>query len=195
MQDKINQKFWENRYNTKDTGWDLGSVSTPLKEYIDQLTNKSIRILIPGCGNGYEAEYLYKNGFVNVFIADYASEPIENFKKRVPEFPENQLLIKDFFEIEDKFDLILEQTFFCALDPILRKKYSEKMFALLNENGKLAGLLFDDPLNTDKPPFGGSKEEYLGYFDPYFIAKTFERCHNSIKPRADRELFMILLRK
>ena len=195
METKIDKEFWENRYSSKETGWDLGSISTPLKEYVDQLPNKNIRILIPGCGNGYEAEYLHQQGFQNVFIADYASEPLENFKKRVPSFPITHLLQTDFFEINEKFDLVLEQTFFCALDPKFRKNYAKKMNEILNPNGKLAGLLFDDKLNTDKPPFGGNKEEYLEYFTPYFQIKTFEACFNSIVPRKDRELFMILIKK
>ena len=82
MADEINQNFWENRYSENDTGWDLGYISLPLKEYIDQLKDKSIKILIPGCGNSYEAEYLFKNGFSNVFVVDYAKQPLENFKKR-----------------------------------------------------------------------------------------------------------------
>ena len=195
MQDDINQNYWEKRYTEKDTAWDLGYVSTPLKGYIDQLKDKSIKILIPGCGSSYEAEYLLKNGFTNVFVADYASQPLENLKKRVPEFPQQQLLHKDFFSIEDKFDLIIEQTFFCALDPSLRKDYAKKMDQLINKNGKLVGLLFINKPIEDKPPFGGTKEEYLTYFSPYFSIKTFEPCYNSIKPREGNELFMILEKK
>ena len=195
MHNEINQDFWENRYSENDTGWDIGSISTPLKAYIDQLNDKSIKILIPGCGNSYEAEYLLKNGFKNVFVADYVLQPLENLKKRIPEFPEGQLLHKDFFDLDEKFDLILEQTFFCALDPSLREKYVMKMLELLNDRGKLVGLLFNDKLNNTSPPFGGNKEEYLGYFQNYFIMKTFEASYNSIAPRAGRELFMILIKK
>jgi thiopurine S-methyltransferase len=57
-------KFWDELYNTGQTGWDIGYVSTPLKAYFDQLSNQSLEILIPGAGNAYEAEYLYKNGFL-----------------------------------------------------------------------------------------------------------------------------------
>ncbi len=192
MHSEINQNFWENRYSENDTGWDIGYISTPLKEYIDQLNDKTIKILIPGCGNSYEAEYLLTNGFKNVFVADYALQPLENIKKRIPEFPQQQLLHNDFFNIEDNFDLILEQTFFCALNPSLRNKYAEKMNQLLTKNGKLVGLLFTDKPISEKPPFGGNKEEYQNYFNPYFSFKAFEPCYNSIKPRAGRELFMIL---
>ncbi len=64
----MSKEFWENRWQTNKTGWDLGEISPPLLNYINQLTNKELKILIPGCGNAYEAEYLYANGFKNTFI-------------------------------------------------------------------------------------------------------------------------------
>ena len=56
---------WEKRYRESETGWDLGSISTPLKEYFDQLEDKEIKVLIPGCGNAHEASYLHELGFKN----------------------------------------------------------------------------------------------------------------------------------
>ena len=38
------------------------------------------------------------------------------------------------------------------------------MYNLLEINGKLVGVLFDAPLYKNRPPFGGSKQEYLLYF-------------------------------
>ena len=69
------------------------------------------------------------------------------------------------------------------------------MHDLLKEQGKLIGLLFDDYLNEDHPPFGGSKSEYEKYFEPYFNIKVFETAYNSINSRRGRELFMILIKK
>ena len=86
------ESFWKEMYNNGQTGWDIGSISTPLKTYFDQLAPKNIRILIPGCGNAYEAEYLFEKGFTNVFLADISNVPLKNFKKLVPSFPEDPLL-------------------------------------------------------------------------------------------------------
>lgn len=191
----LNKTYWENLYETKDTGWNIGDVSTPIKTYIDQLENKTLKILIPGAGNSYEAEYLWKNGFTNLYILDIAKQPLDNFKTRVPDFPKDQLLFKDFFSLEDTFDLIIEQTFFCALNPDLRSQYVNKMSQLIKPKGKLAGLLFDFPLSEDGPPFGGSKEEYISRFSNDFNLKTLEKSYNSIKPRADKELFFIFEKK
>ena len=82
---------------------------------------------------------------------------IDNIKKRIPEFPSSHLILGDFFEVDDAFDLIIEQTFFCALNPNLRENYAQKMHQLLKVKGTLAGLFFSVPLYTDRPPFGGNK--------------------------------------
>lgn len=192
-------KFWSERYNEERTGWDIGYPSTPLKEYIDQLENKELKILIPGAGNAYEAEYLFLQGFKNVFILDIAEQPLQAFSKRLPNFPKEQLIQANFFEHNALYDLILEQTFFCSFPPLpeTRALYAKHMSELLNSNGKLVGLWFNHPLTGDmeKRPFGGSIEEYTTYFDPYFDSKTFALSKNSIPPRQGNELFGIFSKK
>lgn len=192
------KEYWSKRYQDQNTGWDVGKPTTPLKNYIEQLKNKDQKILIPGAGNGYEAEYLFSKGFKNVFVLDIAKEPLEAFQKRAPGFPSKQILQSDFFKHDGNYDLILEQTFFCSFPPLpeTRKAYAKKVHELLNKNGKLVGLWFDFPLTDDmeKRPFGGSKEEYLSYFKPYFNIKTFEKCYNSIPPRMGSELFGVFER-
>jgi thiopurine S-methyltransferase len=96
----------------------------------------------------------------------------------------------DFFQLQDAFDLIIEQTFFCALDPTLREAYAQKMPCVLNPNGKLVGVMFDAPMNADRPPFGGKKEEYQVLFERYFSNVTIDACYNSIAPRAGKEVFV-----
>lgn len=186
--------YWQKRWEERQTGWDIGYPSPPLVDYAKGLEDPSLRILIPGCGNAYEAEELYRSGFKNTFVVDIAAGAFDSFKERFPDFPEENMILGDFFELSGPYDLILEQTFFCALDPTLRRAYAEKMYELLAPGGRLAGVLFDDLLFSDHPPFGGTKEEYLTYFSGLFEIEVFEKCNNSIKPREGREFF-IKLRK
>lgn len=186
----LGERFWEERYRTGRIGWDIGAPSTPLKEYIDQLDDRELRILIPGAGHAYEAEYAHRRGFRNVFVIDLTDAPYADLFKRCPDFPLDHLLVGDVFEHEGSYDRILEQTFFCALDPALRPRYVERMHRLLAPGGALVGVLFDDPLNADGPPFGGSQRIYEPLFKRHFPTVTFERCHNSIGPRAGRELWL-----
>ena len=39
----LNKEYWENRYKSDTANWDIGHISTPIKEYIDQLENKDIK--------------------------------------------------------------------------------------------------------------------------------------------------------
>ena len=192
---KAEENFWTQRYVQKHIGWDIGKPSTPLKNYIDQLQNKTLKILIPGAGNSYEAEYLYNNGFENVCVLDISELPLKALKKRAPDFPENQIIQDNFFLHEGCYDLVLEQTFFCSFPPTKenRTAYAKKMYNLIKPNGKLVGLWFNFPLTSDmeKRPFGDNKREYLSYLSPLFKVKSFNECHNSIPARLGNELFGI----
>lgn len=191
----LSSEMWTLRYHNDQTGWDIGYASDPLKNYINTLKNKDLRILIPGGGTGYEAEYLWQNGFTNVNLLDFSPAPLEAFAQRNVDFPSTNLICGDFFLHNGAYDLIFEQTFFCAIGPGLRPQYAEKMHQLLAPGGKLVGVLFNKEFEKDGPPFGGTKAEYRNYFEPYFHFRHFEECYNSIPPRAGNELFIELERK
>lgn len=188
---KLDTHFWSNRYKQERTGWDIGYASPPIVSYFEQLADKNVEILIPGCGNAYEAKYLFEQGFKNVYILDLVKEVLDEFAQKVPDFPKSNILHGDFFNLEDQFDIIVEQTFFCALLPNKRNDYALKMKTLLKPNGKLIGLFFNTEFKKNGPPFGGNKKEYNLLFSPFFKIKTLEKCYNSISPRMDTELFFI----
>jgi SAM-dependent methyltransferase len=193
---ELNQQFWEHRYKNNETGWDIGYVSPPIKTYIDQLQDKSKAILIPGCGSAYEAEYLLKEGFFNITLIDISPTLIQNLKEKLSQYLGKglNLIHGDFFKLQSKYDLIIEQTFFCALEPRLRSNYVDKMHELLKPNGKLVGLLFNREFESPGPPFGGSKEEYELLFKPKFELNKIEPSYNSIQPRQGTELFINFVR-
>lgn len=189
--------YWQARYATPGrAGWDAGRITPPLRAYLDQLLlNQTVRILIPGAGRAYEAEYLHHLGFRHVVVADLAPEPLAALATRVPDFPEENLWQGDFFAFPpaEPFDLLIEQTFVSALDPALRPAYARQCAALLRPGGKLVGLLFDTEFaGATEPPFGGSREEYATYFRPYFEFIHFDTAYNSLPARAGRELFICL---
>ncbi len=191
MDKQLNQAYWEARYASEQTGWDAGEITTPIKEYVDQLTNKQLKILIPGAGNAHEASYLHQQGFSEVYVCDWAAAPLEQLKHKQADFPAAHLIQTNFFDLDlGDFDMILEQTFFCALSPQLRKDYVQKMYELLKPNGKLVGLLFNFPLSSEGPPFGGSLEEYQNLFNTHFTDISIHPAYNSIPPRAGSEFFI-----
>jgi methyl halide transferase len=208
MPDKhLSASYWDQRYLEGNTGWDMGHVSPPLRDYFAQLPRKDLAILIPGCGNSYEAAWLLENGFNNITSLDISAVLMDRLREK---FGTSLQLIKDdFFAHDRQYDLMIEQTFFCALDPIRRPQYVEQAERLLRPGGKLAGLLFERNFvgasslapprsfpslslgNTGGPPFGGDRQEYRSLLEKKFKIRTLAPCYNSIPPRAGTELFLI----
>jgi SAM-dependent methyltransferase len=194
--EKLSANYWNSRYESNETAWDLGTVSPPIKIYIDQLKNKDLKILIPGAGNAYEALYLLENGFTNITIIDFAELPLKNLKSKLKVINESnyQLINEDFFKHRGEYDLILEQTFFCAINPNLRTEYVNHCHQLLSKNGKIVGVLFNKEFPFEGPPFGGNENDYRELFMQRFIVKTMEVAYNSVAPRQGSELFVVLER-
>lgn len=191
----LDQKFWNERWENASTGWDIGYPSPPIEDYLRKIEDKSISILIPGCGNAYEAEFLVKHGFTNVTLIDIAPKAVEILHQKFQSTPQIEVLCEDFFQHKGQYDLIVEQTFFCAIHPSERKKYASKTAELLNADGKIIGLLFNRTFDTQGPPFGGNKEEYSQTFEPFFIINSMETAENSIPQRKGSELFIEFTKK
>lgn len=191
----LDQTYWHTRYLLGDTPWDIGYPSPAIIDFCEKLPQKEWRILIPGAGYAHEAEWLWRNGFRQVYVCDWAAPAFEPLRQRVPDFPEAQMLVTDFFALDDTFDLILEQTFFCALPPVRRTDYVQQCARLLPEGGLLAGLLFASPFPFEGPPFGGTETEYRQLFEPHFHIQQMAITPLSIEPRRGNELFFVAVRK
>jgi len=191
---QLDQNFWNTRWENKETGWDIGYASPALSEFAASYPNKNAAVLIPGCGNAYEAEMLLAKGFRDITLVDIAPIAVARLQQKFEDKPEIKVICSDFFQHKGQYDLMLEQTFFCALPPSYRKKYVAQATQLIKPGGQLVGLLFDIDFAKAGPPFGGHEAEYRELFAPNFTIATMEACHNSIPPRAGSELFIQLLR-
>jgi len=191
---KLDVAYWDSRYKASNTGWDIGYANKIHVDYVKSNYTKTAKILEPGAGNAYEVNELWNEGYAHVYALDYSPTAKETFTARNPNFPSDQYLIGDFFELQGTFDLILEQTFFCALDPSLRKAYIHKMHTLLRPGGKIMGVLFNFT-TTDGPPFGGSAQEYRLLFEEKFTIIRLEDAKNSIPQRQGNELLFELVKK
>lgn len=192
---ELGETFWNLRWQTGQTGWDVGYATPPITEYVNQYPDKNAAVLIPGCGNAYEAAYLLSKGFTDITLLDIAPEAVARLQQKFDGSPAIKVLNGDFFEHQGQYDLILEQTFFCSLVLERRQDYVLKMSELLKPEGRLAGVLFDVDFGKTGPPFGGSRDAYAALFQPYFNIKKLAPCYNSIPPRAGSELFFELTPK
>lgn len=185
--------YWEKRHSARDTPWQLPVASPPLVNFMESMSDKKLSILIPGAGTGLEALALAKMGFEQITVLDISPTSISRVKASIPHkwYDNMKFVAQDFFDHSGKYDIILEQTFFCALEPRFRESYIKKCHQLIDPDGMLVGVLFSRKFEGG-PPYGGDSEEYERLFTPHFHIKTMERCHNSYSARLGNELFIQL---
>jgi SAM-dependent methyltransferase len=145
---------WDGRYKQGQTGWDRGEASPSLNYWLEREFLKPCRILIPGCGNGYEVLELAEKGF-DVVAIDIAPTPIENLGKTLQARQSSAELIQTDFlawEYGEPFDAIYEQTSLCALHPDKWQIYEKCLYDWLKPKGKLFAQ-FMQTGNEGGPPF------------------------------------------
>ena len=106
-------------------------------------------------------------------------------------------ICKDFFQLNEyygKMDIILEYTFFCAIDPSLRLKYIKETSKLLKNDGLFVALFLplNKRINEGGPPYGVNLDKTIKQFEQYYEILKCEKSHLSIKPRIDNEIFIIM---
>ena len=196
----LDSKYWNSRYLNHTFGWDIGYPSPAIVEYITNLKPKhGLKIAIPGAGLSHEAEFIHRNYPQHaVYVFDVSSVALNSFLNRVPDFPKHRILEADFLNLPGNyhlfFDLIIEQTFFCALLPIQRQMYFKSMNRYLKNGAVLAGLWFNDFFNASEPPFGATEAEYKKLSSECFLIKSFKVCQNSVPSRQNREWFFELVK-
>lgn len=191
---KTDPSFWDNKWIQGKTFWDIGYASPPITDFFAKFTNKKARILIPGCGNAHEAEFLINHGFSNITLLDISETKMKDLRNRFSG-QSVKFICEDFFEHEGEYDIIIEQTFFCAISVNLREEYVKKVAHLLEERGQIVGVLFNREFDRQGPPFGGNILTYKDLFSTYFNIKKMEECYNSIPQRLGSEVFIQLIKK
>ena len=193
--------FWAELYRTGDTGWDQGGPSPGLVDFLKNdlgarraVSLRSGRVLVPGCGHGHDARALAAAGF-EVTGLDVAKNAVQEATRIAKSQGLSKILFKqaDFFDLPKPlhrpYDLIFENTFFCAIDPAHRNRYVETAASLLKSGGFLLGVFYNIQPETG-PPFGATREELLDRFSHRFTL-VLDRVPRSIPRREGKELLML----
>jgi hypothetical protein len=172
--------------------WDRGRPSPALegtlKDHRDVVGGAMIdgrrkTALVPGCGRGVDVLLLQSFGYnaVGLEVSEgavaackqYAEEhgndyPVkdEQIGKGSRKFVLGDFYANDFLEdTNQKFDLIYDYTFFCAMRPSMRPAWAKRMSELLADSptANLICLEFptDKPAAAGGPPFGSPSKAYI----------------------------------
>lgn len=189
MSDALNAQFWNQRYESNDTPWDFGGVPSALKAYLKK-NPKGGKVLIPGCGAGYEAQAFAEAGY-DVTAVDLSAIAVARTKARLEPAQARHVYEGDFFVANfaaASFDVVYERTFFCAIRPELRTSYRDIVARLLKPGGAFIGYFYyqkTDPVGG--PPFGLAWGESDLLFARHFLLLKDIPSPDAIGPFVGRE--------
>jgi SAM-dependent methyltransferase len=165
--DSTHPDFWTSRYAAGKMPWDFGGVPTALKSFLAR-SSASGKVLIPGCGSGYEVQAFHEAGY-DVTAIDFSPAAVEQAKKVLGVLAE-RVLLGDFFTQDlgqECFELIYERTFLCSMPPSRWPDYANRMAGLLSPRGKLIGVFLYGQ-RSESPPYPIGDEEANQLFQRHF---------------------------
>lgn len=148
-QDSSQPHFWDTRFRAGVTPWDAGGVPPLLADYLEGKARR--RVLVPGCGTGYEVRAFAERGHdvLGIDFSDAALEAAQGFLGPLA----RHVRKADFFALPGQYDVVYERAFLCALPRSLGSRWAQKMQALIVPGGELAGFFYFG--RSEKgPPFG-----------------------------------------
>jgi SAM-dependent methyltransferase len=160
--------FWTVRYATGKTPWDFGGVPSALKSFLERSSAPG-RVLIPGCGSGYEVAAFTVAGY-EVSAIDFSPAAVEQAKRILGVLCE-QIILGDFFTYDfgpRRFDLIYERTFLCSMPPPRWPSYVNRTADLLSPGGRLIGVFLYGQSSSSGPPFPLTNGEAEELFEKRF---------------------------
>jgi hypothetical protein len=143
-------EFFDTRYAAGETPWDFGGVPNSLKVFLRK-HHGSGRVLIPGCGSGYEIEAFASSGW-DVIGIDFSKTAVVRARSSLGPLAD-KVYEGDFFDYplrEGSFEIIYERTFLCTFPREFWPRYAQRIAALIAPSGILCGFFFIGP--EDEPP-------------------------------------------
>lgn len=187
--------FWEDRYQVGDTGWDLGAPAPPLLRASGELA--PCRAVVVGCGKGHEVLALARRGF-RVVGVDFAPSAVEVGRRAAKEAQlDARFEQADVFALPANlgtFDLWVEHTCFCAIDPARRGDYVAAAARTLAPGGMVLGLFYAHG-RKGGPPFSTDGDALTRLFSTDFELLSLELAPDSHPRRRGEELLGRFRRK
>lgn len=185
---------WQDAWSKGETPWDAGGAAPALEDLLEKASDLPLgRVLVPGCGSGYDAFAFARHGYsvVAIDVVELAVQRFRELRDQAGLSPQQvDAVCGDFFAYapEKSFDIIWDYTFLCALPPEMRSAWAKKMADLVEPQGELVTLIF--PIRPDDgngPPFAMSTSLVCELLSPYFTEKAMYPVPRSHPARQGRE--------
>lgn len=193
-QDSSRPDFWDSRYRGGTTPWDAGGVPAALRAWLEKTPSK-LRVLVPGCGSGYEVRAFAERGH-DVLGIDFSDAALDSARRQLGELAD-RVRKADFFRLaETPFDLVYERTFLCALPRHRWQDWAGKIPTLVRPGGRLAGFFYLDD-NERGPPFGASPRRLHELLDGFFVLEEEQPipAEQSVPALAGHEVWQLWKRR
>jgi Thiopurine S-methyltransferase (TPMT) len=187
-------EFFDIRYAAGKMPWDFGGVPQSLKVFLDTHRGPG-RVLIPGCGSGYEIEAFSSSGW-DVIGIDFSRLAVARARSLLGPLA-GKVYEGDFFTyplVEGCFDMIYERTFLCTLLPDFRLRYAQRIAELIVPSGVLCGFFFLGP-EDEPPPYPISQFQLEQLLGSRFEKIEDNAVEDSLALYASKERWQIWRRK
>ena len=187
--------FWQEIYQAGRAGWDLGKPTHAFQRLLASGELSPGRLLVVGAGRGHDAREFARHGFA-VTAVDFAGEAVAAMARLADEQAPLAVVQADIFALppafDGAFDLLLEYTCFCAIDPSRRGEYADMAARVLKPGGTLVALFFPLDQHAGGPPFAVDEAEVLALFGARgFKLVRSEAPEDSVTQRRHMEKLMI----
>ncbi len=188
-EDAAQPEFWEKRFREGFTPWDSGGIPSALDSFLGR-EPRGARVLIPGCGSGYEVR-AFAEAWFDTLAIDFAPAAVERAQRTLGPLA-HFVRLADFFEFDfvQPFDLVYERAFLCALPRRLWPRYAPRLWQLLRPEGRLVGFFYFED-GERGPPFGLKTGELENLLGSYFGRTADAAVSDSIPIFAGKERWQI----
>ncbi|MGH7332477.1 MAG: methyltransferase domain-containing protein [Candidatus Rokuibacteriota bacterium] len=190
--------FWQDLYERRGDGWELGRPAPPLVNFIETTPPPRGRVAVLGCGRGHDARYLARHGYETVGF-DFSAAALHEARALAERegvtvtFAQHDILALG----RDRgatFDGVWEYTCFCAIDPRRRPEYVATLNAILKPGGWLLACFYPIRRGGAGPPFSVARTEVRRLLRSSFrIERAF--APPSSVPRRQGQEWMVLARR
>jgi SAM-dependent methyltransferase len=187
-------EFFDIRYATGRMPWDFGGVPSSLKEFLAKHQGPG-RVLIPGCGSGYEIE-AFSSASWDVIGIDFSKVAVARARRLWGPLA-GKVHQCDFFDYavrEGWFDMVYERTFLCTLLPDFWLGYAQRIAKLIASSGLLCGFFFLGP-EDEPPPYPISQDQLDKLLGSWFEKIEDNAVEDSLPLYASKERWQIWKRK